>query len=403
MKNIIPFPLLVAIALLINCYYPAYTPPATRTTSTTEVVLSGGEGVEVVAEGVAALTATPEIARDQSIKDALRKAVEQGVGSFINSETRVENFQLLSDRIYSQATGYVSSYRIITETREGDLYRVVVRAKVKMEKIEDDLQAIGILVGEQGRPRIMVVVRKVNSGDRGQSTDRIAITEETLVPELIETMLSAAFSEKGFPVVDRATVEKNLNQERLRRLLEGDEQTAILLGLESGAEIGVIGTIQEAKEKRAVPYQSGEQDFYRIDLSVRAVNLKTAEIIGATALTSAVPFSPEAARRQAADSASTAFISRILTSWKRRQNITQIYATGADYERVERFKFEIMAKIRGVQAVITRQLVGTTAIIEIVSETATPEIITELGGKNLAVPFQIQGYSGNRIDIKFTP
>ncbi len=382
---------------LANCYYPAYTPPAANTTTTTtsEVVLTGGEGSEVIAEGVAAITTSADIARDQALKDALRKAVEQGVGSFINSETRVENFQLLSDRIYSQATGYVSSYRIVSESRETDLYRVIIRAKVKMEKIENDLQAIGILVTEQGRPRIMVVVRRV------ASTSQIAITEQTLEPEMIETMLSAAFSEKGFPVVDRATLEKILNSERLKRILEGDERTAILLGLESGAEIGVFGTMQEATERKTVPYASQEKEFYRVDLNVRAVNLKTGEIIGATALTAAVPFSPTEARRQAADSTSRVLISRILTRWQRRQNLTQIYATEADHEKIERLKSEIMAKVRGVQAVITRQFIGTTAVIEIVSETATPEIIQELTGRNLAIPFQIQGYFGNRIDIKF--
>jgi len=44
-----------------------------------------------------------DIARDHAIKDALRKAVEQAVGTFIFSETVVENYEVLSDRIYSKA------------------------------------------------------------------------------------------------------------------------------------------------------------------------------------------------------------------------------------------------------------------------------------------------------------
>lgn len=378
----------------LSCYYPGYSPTPVQT-QTTEVVLSGGEGTEILAEGVAAITGDVAMARDQALKDALRKAVEQGVGTFINSETRVENFQLLSDRIYSQAQGYVSSYRLVSESREVDLYRVVVRAKVKLERIEDDLRAIGILIAEQGRPRVMVVVRKV--------ANPVAVTvgAETMAPELVETMLTAAFQEKGFPVVDRSTVEKNLDRERLRKILEGDTQTAILLGTATGAEIGVVGTLQEAVARKTVPYTQEERDYHRIELSARAINLNSGEVLGAGVVSAEAPFSAEAARRTAADSISRILISRILTGWKRRENVTLIYARNADFQKVEIFKSEVRAKVRGVSAVLTRELSGSDAVIEIVSETATPEVIEQIGSREMAVRFQIEGVVGNRIDIKF--
>jgi hypothetical protein len=358
-------------------------------------VLSGGEGSEILAEGVAAITGSVDIARDQALKDALRKAVEQGVGTFINSETRVENFQLLSDRIYSQAQGYVSSYRVVSESREADLYRVVVRAKVKLARIEDDLRAIGILVAEQGRPRVMVVVRKVaNPG-------AVTVSEETMTPELVETMLTGAFQEKGFPVVDRATIEKNLNRERLRRILEGDTQAAILLGTATGAEIGVVGTLQEAIARKKVPYTQEERDYHRIELSARAINLNTGAVLGAGVVNAETPFSAEAARRTVADSISRILISRILTGWKRRENVTLVYARNADFQKVELFKSELRARVRGVNSVLTRELSGSDAVIEIVSETATPEVIEQIGSREMAVRFQIEGITGNRIDIRF--
>jgi hypothetical protein len=380
--------------LCLSCYHPGYSPTPVQT-QTTEVVLSGGEGSEILAEGVAAITGSIDIARDQALKDALRKAVEQGVGTFINSETRVENFQLLSDRIYSQAQGYVSSYRVVSESRESDLYRVVVRAKVKLARIEDDLRAIGILVAEQGRPRVMVVVRKVtNSG-------AVTVSEETMTPELVETMLTGAFQEKGFPVVDRATIEKNLNRERLRKVLEGDTQAAMLLGTATGAEIGVVGTLQEAMARKKVPYTQEERDYHRIELSARAINLNTGEVLGAGVVNAEAPFSAEAARRTVADSISRILISRILTGWKRRENVTLVYARNADFQKVELFKSELRARVRGVNTVLTRELSGNDAVIEIVSETATPEVIEQIGSKEMAVRFQIEGVTGNRIDIRF--
>ena len=62
----------------------------------------------VEAEGVAAiLNGDTDIARDKAIVDAQRKAVEQAAGVLISSESLVENYDLLSDRILTQSSGYI--------------------------------------------------------------------------------------------------------------------------------------------------------------------------------------------------------------------------------------------------------------------------------------------------------
>lgn len=374
------------------CYYPGYS---TGPTPTTPVVASGGETTEVLSEGVAALTGGVDIARDQALKDALRKAVEQGVGVFVNSETRVANFQLLSDRIYSQADGYVSSYRVVNESREADFYRVVVRARVKLERIGDDLKAIGILVAEQGRPRIMVLVRKV------ANQAAIALSEETMTPEMVETMLTAAFQEKGFVVVDRATVERNLDRERLKKILKGDEQAAMVVGRAAGAEIGVVGTLQESYERKRLPHKPGEVEVYRVDLSTRAIDLNSGTVLGAGVVSVEKPFSGRVAREAAADSVSRLLIAHILAGWKRRENVTLVYARNADFQKIEMFKSEVRSRVRGVREVLIREFSGSAAVLEIVSETATPEVVEQIGRGQIAVRFQVEALSGNRMEIRF--
>jgi len=87
-------------------------------------VLSSNTAIkEVMVEGVSAIEGgRKDIARDHAIKDALRKAVEQAVGTLISSETVAENYEVLSDRIYSKAEGYVAEYKVLREKEEGDLY-----------------------------------------------------------------------------------------------------------------------------------------------------------------------------------------------------------------------------------------------------------------------------------------
>jgi hypothetical protein len=385
--------------LLSSCMVPpayqaqtqAAPPPATGQ----EVTLAGGEGTEVLVEGVAA-SADAGIARDHALKDALRKAVEQGVGTFINSETKVQNFQLLSDKVYSQASGYVSSYRVVAEGPDAGLYRVTIRARVKLDKIEDDLAGIGILLEEQGRPRIMVVVKEV------PKDDILAVTDGMLETEMMETMIVDAFQSKGFPVVDAATVKQNLQKDQLRKILEGDNQAAILLGLRTGAEVVVAGTVQRSSERRQAPYTNTVTDFFKVRLSARAVNVASAEVLGATALTQEVPFSEDAARKQVADSAGADLVAKILKGWKRHESITQLHCENADYAKVLKLKAEILEKVRGVRSVVQRDLTGSLALLEIVSETSTQEVLDDLGTKTFTAPFEVKGITGNRIDIKFT-
>ncbi len=397
--------LLAVLLLVTGCMAPSYVTPAGQSSSapttatpagSQEVVVQGGEGVEVLAEGAAALPSAggADIARDQALADALRKAVEQAVETFINSETKVENFQLLSDRIYSQSSGYVSSYRVVTEGLEGALYRVVVRARVKTDNLENDLAAIGILVREQGRPRIMVVVKDVTRGMDVFGPDQMNQT-------MLETRIIYRFQSKGFPVVDAATVERNLAREQLKKVLAGDQQAAAELGLRSGAEIIVAGTVEYASRRTQDPYLEEITDFYKTSVSARAINTETAEVLGAAALYRDVPFSRDQSREQAADSAAAELIAKILSGWKKRENVTVIAAANASFEKVQQLAGEIRAKLRGVITVVTRDLVGTNATIEVLSETSSQEVRDGLVTRGITVGFEVTGFAGNRVEIRF--
>lgn len=355
-----------------------------------------GEGeTEVLAEGVAALSfqGGADIARDHALDDALRKAVEQGVGVYINSETQVENFQLLSDNIYSRTRGYVTGYRIISEGQDGDLYRVVVRAVVNTGDIENDLAAIGILLEEQGRPRVMVVVKELD--DWSDLSDEGA----TISGVLLETMLLDQFRQKGFPVVDAATVEDILQREQLRLILSGDDQTAALIGLEAGAEIIITGTALHSLHSRMIA--GSPRDIHEYQMSCRAINTRTARVLAAAATTTEIPFSEDQARTQAVDNAANQLVTGILESWTQRENVTIIVASNADFARVQALQSELNLRLRGVLDVIIRDLTGSRATLEVISETGTQEVIDELASPEFGIDLLVTGMAGHRVEIMF--
>ncbi len=351
---------------------------------------------EILAEGVAALQFEGgiDIARDHAIDDALRKAVEQGVGAFIDSETQVNNFQLISDNIYSKTSGYVSSYRIIDEEQSGDLYRVIIRAVVKTDDIENDLAAVGILLAEQGRPRIMVVVKELGS------MSELSNMNSLMGSIMFETMILDHFRQQGFPVVDAATVAGILERDQLKLILEGDDATATLIGLEAGAEIVIAGTAMHSQESKIVA--GSPREIHEYQVSTRAINTRTGSVLAGSALTVMLPFSESQARSRAADDTASELASAILDGWIQGENTTVIVATNADFDKVQALRSELRLKIRGVLDVITRDFTGARATLEVISETATSQVIDELTSGELNVNFQVTGMSGNRIEIRFT-
>lgn len=390
---------LILICLAAGCTQQMIVPntastPVSQSSAVSETMPVLSNETEILAEGVAALEFQGgiDIARDHAIDDALRKAVEQGVGAYINSETQVNNFQLISDEIYSRTRGYVSSYSIINEEQDGDLYRVVIRAVVNTDGIENDLAAIGILLGEQGRPRVMIVVKEFS--EMSDLSD-----DSSMGSIMFETMLLDHFREQGFPVVDAATVAGILEKDQLRLILEGDNRTAVLIGLEAGAEIIIAGTVLHSVNSRIIA--GAPREIYEFQVSSRAINTRTGSVLAGSAMTVALPFSESQARTQAVDSTANQLVSAILDGWIQGENTTVIVATNADFDDVQALRSELRLKLRGVVDVITRDFIGSRATLEVISETSTEEVIDEISSGELDVEFQVTGMAGNRLEIRF--
>lgn len=391
-----PVLLLSALAVLQSCggqmTAAGLAGTATAYASPEAGAVPGNDETELLVEGVAAAGgASTAMARDEAIDDALRKAVEQGVGTYIDSETQVSSFQLISDNIYSRARGYVSSYEILDEREQEGLYRVVIRAVVRTGAIEDDLTAIGILLAEQGRPRVMAVIRETEGSEE---PDRIELTDEA---PLFETMVLEHFRSTGFPVVDADELQEIIEEDQLRLVLAGDQESAVLLGLEAEAEIVISGIAVHSLGSRLMA--GSERDIHEYSVSTRAINTRTGSIMAASALTVTLPFSRSAARERAADSTASYLQSAILDGWTGGWNTTTLIATNADFQKVQALREDILQGVRGVVDVVNRGLTGSRAELEIVSETSSSEVMDDIAG--LGTGISVTGFFGNRMEIRF--
>lgn len=66
---------------------------------------------------------------------AMRAAVEQEVGVYVDSRTRVENYRLLSDSVYTKSEGFIDRYEVLTHDVLGGVHTVTIRADVATERL----------------------------------------------------------------------------------------------------------------------------------------------------------------------------------------------------------------------------------------------------------------------------
>lgn len=145
-------------------------------------------------------------ARDKALDDARRKAVEQAVGAMISSSTVTENFELLEDKIFSQSAGYVRSYVVVDESRDGDgIYSVTIDCEVSAGKIDSDLAAIQNLLAQKEMPRVLVMVSEQNIGQSeggwwSKSGAAISL-------DVVDNTIFSIWSAKGVKFVDRQVLK----------------------------------------------------------------------------------------------------------------------------------------------------------------------------------------------------
>lgn len=124
--------------------------------------------------------------RESAINNALRTAVEQGIGMQISSETMVENYTLVSDKILTNTQGYVSSYTVTDSSRDFGLYKVKLDVKVSEGKLKNDLMAQKLLYEIKNRPRIMVLLdERVNGVEMFEKTATHMFEQELLKREFV--------------------------------------------------------------------------------------------------------------------------------------------------------------------------------------------------------------------------
>lgn len=371
---------------------------------------SFAQSQDVTATGVAAvLQGDKAIARDTAINDALRKAVEQAVGTMVSSETVVENYQLIRDSILTKSQGYIQNYKVVSESPSPELYQVTISATVALGDLKNDLSALGILMQRAQKPRVLFMIAEQNIGQefymfwwhgksefKGQHYDMAAS----------ETALKEEFLNKGFNVVDSSVATGKIEVSNAYKIADLTDAGAISVGRQLGAEVIVKG---KALAKEGPRNTGSKVGSFIADITASALRVDNGAVLGSarghgvSRNISEVTGGTEALEK-AAREASGKIIDQIIAKWSGEVSgggLIQLTVRGiGEYSDFVKFKDIIQGQIRGVQAIYQRSLEGGTAVLDIEMKGNAQQLSDEISRKNFGgIPVKVIGASANTVEV----
>jgi len=361
----------------------------------------------VAAEGVAAIQGgARDIARDAAVEDAQKRTVEQAIGILIDSQTQVENYQLISDKILSQTKGYIKRYTIAGETIDSDLLRVRITAEVALGQLTDDLSGIGILLGRMHKPRTMVMIAEQNIGHGIYAWWMGAHGEEADLGA-VENAFMDKFTEKGFEFIDHQVAAKEIKVSKPYRVQNLSIDQAKTLASQADAEVVIIG--------KAIAKLYGEvgggMKSVQADLTARAVRIDTGQVIATASTHAAAVHISEItagtdALRKAANEAAEEMTGKILAVYAKETGGTRsvnIAITGLNKTQFVKFKDVLRNQVRGIKDLHERSFNGNTAKISVDAKGSAQTISDELLQRDFGTfSVEVVSSTANSLELRVT-
>lgn len=79
---------------------------------------------------------------DKAKKDALRNAIESTIGTYVSSNSSIENNKLISDEVISLTSGLIKSYSVLSEIQLKKEWKVIVEAIVSLDQTINYIQEV---------------------------------------------------------------------------------------------------------------------------------------------------------------------------------------------------------------------------------------------------------------------
>ena len=291
--------------------------------------------------------------RQDALRDAFRKAVEDTIGIYVHSETQVQNYRVTKDEILARSQGFVRNYDILSERQVGGQTELTVRVDVDDTPNSNLLNSLKI-IPLTGNPRIAVVISDQQVGSY--------VENHTAETGVVNALLNAGFTR----VVDQKQIEK-VRQGHTLAAAYGGDRTLLLHDLNTlGIDYLVLG---EAFSETATRLAGSDVLAARARVDVKLVKADTGEILGAKGVyASGVDTSEAIAGKKAIEKAGVSVgqyvAGQLLNTGSNTVQALQLQAQVRGFEQVSAL-VQALKAIPGMQNVYTRDYANGLATLDL--------------------------------------
>ncbi len=355
--------LAVAVVACLAAALPAWAQNA---------VPKGKNMVEVTVTGAG-------VTEEDAVRDAMRKAIETGAGTFISSQSETKDFALVRDTVLARAAGFVQSRTIISKNTLPDgTWEVKITATVSVQGIEDTWGAVTTLLQQMGRPKIMVFIRE-------------KIAENVQDDSTVQTRIENILLKSGFLLVDKNQLKEIDLKDLAAAAAEDSPAKVQAIAKRFGAQIFITGVANCTPGPRSTV--GGVLLFpYQAEANIRTFRSDTAQML------SSIPGPPmrgvdrvwRSAAQKALDAQGQTIAPRVLVDilgfWQEAlagRGEVQLHIEGVTFTQYMALKKRLkeVKQVKDLSAKFANQVVECSLQSDVNAETLAEkiaEVLTEL-------------------------
>ncbi len=211
---------------------------------------------------------------DAAIKDALRKAVEQGGKNEIASRSKTKDFALEYDVVLARASGLVKDFKVLSEKEVSGVTIVRIEAQVSKTLIDATWADVAIQLKQLGRPKIMVIFTEIIHDLDRPEHNREIIQRSSLLGTRIERKLLKL----GFKLVNPGQM-KEIDRKKAEAAAMDDDAAALrALASSYGAAIYIKGEARATGPQRTTA-AGISLHMWETDVTIQGFWTETADAI----------------------------------------------------------------------------------------------------------------------------
>jgi len=287
--------------------------------------------------------------KTESLHDAQRNAVSQVLGVMLTSQTMVENFVLLEDKILTKVEGYVKHYEILSQKCSQTDCTSVIKAQVEKNELADDVAALANILPRMNFPTIVVsVAQKSLTRDLGD----VSIDMST-----VEQSMGKIMADKGFRIAEASALEaEKLRQANLAKVTGNNVGSA--LEIASHLAQVIISGQAVVQDNGASPFNE-KIHSYGAFISAKAYQTGTGQFLASASSDANVPhhsfaIGSQKALEKAAGQVVEKLSDQIIQSWLddcyNDHDITLV-VENITFGKLGKLKKAILSEVKGVSRV----------------------------------------------------